>query len=235
MQHLGMEHFFLILETSTKVCSVAIFNGSNLISLCETYAENQHASTLAPLIQQCLENTGIKIAQLSAIGISSGPGSYTGLRVGLATAKGIAFGSKLPLISLDTLQGMAQTVLKLEPLSGYTICPMLDARRMEVYCAFYSSEGQLLSDVSPIILNQEIFQEWKIKGSLLFLGPGADKCSDLILSVEGNKWMKNILPSAGNFGNIISEKFEKKIFENLITFEPAYLKGIVATSPKKMF
>jgi len=235
MQHRGMEHFFLILETSTKVCSVAVFKGSALISLCETYTENQHASTLAPLIQQCLENAGIKISQLSAIGISSGPGSYTGLRVGLATAKGIAFGSDLPLISLDTLQGMAQTALRLAPISGYTVCPMLDARRMEVYCAFYSTEGLLLSDVSPVILNQEMFQEWKTKGSLICLGPGADKCSDLILSVEGNKWMKNILPSAGNFGNIIAEKFEKKIFENLITFEPAYLKGIAATSPKKMF
>lgn len=225
----------LSIETSTTVCSVALHRGQNLVAYLEYRMEKSHSSLLAVLIDEILRNTGVKIPDLEGVAVSAGPGSYTGLRIGVASAKGICYAADKPLLAVSTLQAMALEVQRnCSPLlaENTLLCPMLDARRMEVYCALYNRQMQEVMAVTPKIIDEQAFAE-EIKGhTLLLFGNGSVKCRT-VLQNSAFSYLEGIVPSAKTTGLLAAEKLAAKEFEDLAWFEPFYLKKFQGTKPKK--
>ncbi|MES2690804.1 MAG: tRNA (adenosine(37)-N6)-threonylcarbamoyltransferase complex dimerization subunit type 1 TsaB [Bacteroidota bacterium] len=217
--------FILCIETATPVCSVALFENNTLLSLYEIKDGNTHASALTGLIKQCMDEAKISFSQLDAIAVSKGPGSYTGLRVGIATAKGLCYTSKKPLIAIGTLKSLANIFMLENP--GYTglICPMIDARRMEVYTALYNHELKELSPVEAKIIDSSSYAEELAHSRIAFLGSGSEKCSETITSE--NALFTYAICSSKGMGILAHEKFMAKEFQDLAYFEPDYLKEFV--------
>jgi len=221
------------LETSTKICSVAISNGNKLLALKEEGGEYSHSEKLTVFIQDVLKEAGVELNQIDAIAVSKGPGSYTGLRIGVSVAKGLCYALYKPLIAVDTLQAMARTpFLKAE--RGHLLCPMLDARRMEVYTAIYNQNNEVVEAVNAKIIDEHSFAEQLKNNKIIFFGDGAEKCKAIlskhpnaIFSNEGN-------PSAQYINKIAQEKFDLKQVEDVAYFEPYYLKDFVGTTAKKL-
>ena len=214
----------ICIETATKSCSVALARDSHLVAVKEEVSENySHSEQLTVFIEQLLQQEGLKVSDLDAIAVSSGPGSYTGLRIGVSTAKGLCYASDVPLIAISTLGAMVQAMKDKYPEAQ--LCPMLDARRMEVYCALYSK-----SHASPVvakIIDKYSFKEELEKGPILFFGDGAYKCQDLL--VHANAYFElGVYPSAVNMISLAYEKFQNQDFEDIAYFEPFYLKDFVA-------
>ena len=219
----------LLIETSTSVLSVALSVDGTVA--CERVCEEprKQASLTAPLVKEVLDEAGLSARELDAVCVSSGPGSYTGLRVGVSTAKGVAFGAGIPLLSIGTLDILVSGV------SGegapQFIVPMIDARRMEVYTAVYSAEGKRLTPVEAKVIGPDAFREYLEQGEVLFVGDGALKCRDVIPS--SNARFEEAHPLARHMAAAAQKVFEEGKFENLAYFEPFYLKDFVATVSKK--
>lgn len=222
----------LSLETSAKVCSVAIHDEKKLVATSEIHIEQSHASKLAVLIEEVKNKASIEFKQLSAVAISSGPGSYTGLRIGTSTAKGLCFSLNIPLVSIGSLNLLAFQMKDQNPTRAY-LCPMIDARRMEVYCLIADSDLNIIHPTEAKVIDEESFKEYLDKNKVLFFGDGSDKCKEKITHPHA-EFINGVYPKASQLGLIASDKFRKKEFEDLINFEPHYLKEFMIKQPKSL-
>lgn len=215
----------LCIETATTNCSVALGKEGKLIALKEDYSKNySHAERLHLFIEEILKENGLRASDLSAIAVSKGPGSYTGLRIGVSAAKGLCFSLDIPLISVPTLTSLAWQVPQEE--SDFII-PLLDARRMEVYTAGFTGAKNDIFDTRAEILDENSFSEYLEKGTVTFIGNGVEKFSKLC-SHEHARFKIENLPSAKEMVALSEEKFQKGFFENVAYFEPYYLKDFQA-------
>ncbi|MBR4212417.1 MAG: tRNA (adenosine(37)-N6)-threonylcarbamoyltransferase complex dimerization subunit type 1 TsaB [Bacteroidales bacterium] len=213
----------LLLETSTESCSVALCEGTTLLAKRYTDTPKLQSSLLAPFVDEVLREAGLKAAECDAVAVSEGPGSYTGLRVGVSTAKGICFGAGLPLIAVGTLRVLAEQGRG----EAGIIVPMIDARRMEVYAAVF--DGRTLeerSGVEAVILDENSYREELAKGSVLFIGNGVEKFRPLVTSP--NACFCACYPDAAAMIGPALESWQKKEFKDVAYFEPFYLKEFVA-------
>ena len=223
-----MERIILI-ETSTALCSVALAEDGKVTAYRESSAPKAHASLTAVFVQEVLEERGVKLADCDAICVSKGPGSYTGLRVGVSTAKGLCFGSGKPLVAVGTLDTL---VAQAGDVAGIVI-PMIDARRMEVYSAVFEN-GKQITETTPVIVDETSFAEYLEQGQVLFIGDGAGKCADVIKHPNAQFCQCN--PKASAMLQPAVAAYRAQQFEDAAYFEPFYLKEFVATvSKKKLF
>ena len=217
----------LLIETSTAVLSVALSENGTVVASRECHEPRLQASLTAPLVKEVLDSKGLAVRDCDAICVGKGPGSYTGLRVGVSTAKGLAFGAGLPLIAIGSLDILAQAAID----GNHTVIPMIDARRMEVYTAVFSPAGEQLTPVEAKIIGQDSFADYLEKGPVLFIGDGALKCQDVI--THPNASFKEAWPLASNMAPLAEKAFNEDRFEDLAYFEPFYLKDFVATVSRK--
>lgn len=230
----------LSIETSSPICSVALHQNGQLIAFNESATPQSTASRLAVMIDEVLKNGDCQPKQLQAVVISAGPGSYTGLRIGVATAKGICYALSIPLISVNTLELMAYQVkmkssdITLERgLGGEVLCPMLDARRMEVYCLLMDSNLKLVEPTRAKIIDEKSFEEWLDKSPIYFFGSGADKCKEVITHVNAH-FIWGVSPSASQLGELGEDKWKNLTFDDIATFEPLYLKDFMIKKPNSV-
>ena len=226
-----MAHIILI-ETSTRLCSTALSEDGKIISTREN-ADREHASLTAPFIKEMLDECGLKVNDCDAVCVSTGPGSYTGLRVGASTAKGLCFGAGLPLLgvgSLDTLvwQAIGEGLL---PEGCRHIVPMIDARRMEVYTAEFDTDGNQVAETEAKVIDGDSFATLLASGPVLFIGDGAEKCADVIKSP--NAHFIQTCPKACSMLRPAERLLAEGKFEDTAYFEPFYLKQFVPTVSKK--
>ncbi|MEL6538932.1 MAG: tRNA (adenosine(37)-N6)-threonylcarbamoyltransferase complex dimerization subunit type 1 TsaB [Bacteroidota bacterium] len=223
----------LSIETSTPVCSVALHREGQLVGLNELFLEKTHASHLTLMIEQVLANAKVDRSEISAIAVSEGPGSYTGLRIGASTAKGMAFALGIPIAAVPTLSAMAQTVANTQALS-VGLCPMLDARRMEVYCQLYKPDGKLVWDTQALVVESiSDFEESLDRFSILFFGDGAPKLREVLQTHPNAHLVEGIYPSAKSVGELAWDHYKKEQFVDVAYWEPFYLKEFQAGIPKK--
>ncbi|GAA4448426.1 hypothetical protein GCM10023189_06240 [Nibrella saemangeumensis] len=204
-----------------------------LLGSYELFTERTSSAMLTTLISDVVRHTGHELAQLGAIAVAKGPGSYTGLRIGVSTAKGLCFALEKPLLAVNTLAAMAEQIRAVFP-ANYLLCPMLDARRMEVYCAIADTTGRELLPTTAKIVDEHSFDEWLAEHPVVFFGDGAAKCRAL-LSQHANAIFPDldIRPSARTVGQLAAQAFADNQFEDVATFEPFYLKDFMVTKPKK--
>ncbi|MFV0248328.1 MAG: tRNA (adenosine(37)-N6)-threonylcarbamoyltransferase complex dimerization subunit type 1 TsaB [Tenacibaculum sp.] len=218
----------LNIETATKNCSVCVAENYKLLSIREINNNNySHAEKLHLFIQQVLSEANIQAKELSAVAVSKGPGSYTGLRIGVSSAKGICFACGIPLISTETLHSLAASISITE---GHLI-PVIDARRMEVYVSVYDKNLEQKSKIYAKHINKDSFAELLNKGPAHFVGDGARKCKEVI-SHKNAEFYSNKYPSSKNMIKLSFEKYKNNNFEDVAYFEPFYLKDFVATPEK---
>jgi len=220
----------LSIETSSNGCSVALHSGGGLLSNSELFAERSSAEMLTTLIQNVLFVSKKTFADLDCLAISKGPGSYTGLRIGVSTVKGICFAKEIPLVSVNSLDIM---IAQISEFYEGLICPMLDARRMEVYCKLTDSQGKEYMPTSAKIIDKSAFEEYLKEDKILFFGEGAEKCKTVIDNTNALFLRKQIRPKAAYMGKIAFEKVVSLDFENISDFEPYYLKEFKGTQPTK--
>lgn len=223
----------LHIETATDVCSVALSRGSEIIGLKEEAGGNNHAKNLLPFVDEVLKQSGVSMSEINGVAVSIGPGSYTGLRIGVSTAKGIAYTAGIPVMVVSTLESIAQGAKALwsenasEPVQ---IVPMIDARRMEVFTTRFTYDMQPLEEVSAKIVDENTFAELLSEQKVLFCGNGMPKCRELLSTfpnacfIDAPVSAKNMLPTA-------LKKWQNSDFENVAYFEPFYLKEYVAAKP----
>lgn len=221
----------LQIETATQVCSVAISINGETIALKEQTAQNIHAASLTLFIGDVMNAAGLAYADLDAIAVSKGPGSYTGLRIGVSTAKGLCFALDKPLIAINTLQMMANGFLKKHPNYGGLICPMIDARRMEVFTCVYTNKLNEIEAVNARIIDEKSFI-LELEGHFVtFIGDGAKKCAPVLTHYNAHFSDENF-NTAANMSTLAHKAFEGQAFEDVAYFEPFYLKDFVFTTPK---
>jgi tRNA threonylcarbamoyladenosine biosynthesis protein TsaB len=224
----------LHIETSTNVCSVAVSNQSECIFSVSNTEGMNHAALLSVFIQEAMQHIKALNLKLDAVAVSSGPGSYTGLRIGVSTAKGLCYGLEIPLISVSTLEIL--TVSAMHTIADKELqllfCPMIDARRMEVYSGFYDKNLQSFRSISADIIDETSYAEILENNTVYFFGNGAEKCKQS-LTHENVKFLDNINPSAENMIPLAVKRYNTSQFEDVAYFEPFYLKEFHTTSPKK--
>ncbi len=231
-----MDKYILLIETATDSCSVALTKNSETIAEKYINEPKAHASVIGGYITDILAENGIAMADCSAVAVSKGPGSYTGLRVGVSIAKGLCYGAGKPLISVCTLATIAQLAIDNSLYSGegdFLIIPMIDARRMEVYTANFNSKGEQLTPVEAKILDENSYAAKLAAGPVLFTGNGAEKFKELV-GDNPNAFFAPQTPHATGMRTIASTKFEAGEFEDIAYYEPFYLKDFVAGKPKKL-
>jgi tRNA threonylcarbamoyladenosine biosynthesis protein TsaB len=226
----------LAIETATEVCSVSL--ALNGLCLAESSIDtgNSHASMLHVLVDKILKETGKTTKDLDAIAVSKGPGSYTGLRVGTSTAKGFCYALNIPLIAINSLKNLSSLALvqtELLPEKALLV-PMLDARRLEVYTAVYTQRLETIQKTHALVIDSEAFNNLLENHTLAYFGNGSDKAKQF-LTQKGATYIPNIKLSASGLCNLAEKKFHQNAFEELISFEPLYLKDFVGTTPKKRF
>ncbi|MEZ4803307.1 MAG: tRNA (adenosine(37)-N6)-threonylcarbamoyltransferase complex dimerization subunit type 1 TsaB [Gelidibacter sp.] len=215
--------YILNIETATTNCSVSLSKQGEILVLKEDNNRNySHAESLHLFIDLVLKSADVKPAQLDAIAVSKGPGSYTGLRIGVSAAKGLCYALNIPLISVETLQSLSHQVQTTEGV----IAPMLDARRMEVYSAIFDSQYNRIRSTEAQILNESSFETYLKKGKVHFIGNGVEKAKTLIAHPNAI-FMDGKLPSAGEMGRLSYEKYKKDDIEDVAYFEPYYLKEFI--------
>jgi len=225
----------LNIETSTNVCSVALSEGANCVFKKSNADKINHATLLSVYIDEALQILKSQSKKLDAVAVSSGPGSYTGLRIGVSTAKGLCYGYNIPLVAVNTLEIMFSAASKLAENKENTLfCPMIDARRMEVYTAFFRADGTLYREVSADIISETSYSEILENNTVYFFGNGSDKCKP-VLTHKNALFIGEIVPLAENMIELAVRNFSEKRFEDVAYFEPFYLKEFQATVPKKMF
>lgn len=222
----------LSLETSTQTCSVALHNKGVLLAYQEVLEPRSAASQLAVSIQHVLRAATVKPAELQGIIVAAGPGSYTGLRIGVATAKGMCYALRIPLIAvntLDVLASLGRDQINIMSEEDF-LCPMLDARRMEVYCKVVNYRLQELEPTQAKIIDQQSFMDYLIRGRVYFFGDGASKCRS-IMNHPNSKFLENIVPLASRLGEMGYAKWPSQDFEAVDSFEPFYLKDFLIRKP----
>lgn len=226
----------LNIETATQVCSVGLSNGMEILSIRESHEKNIHAARLTVFCEEVMREAGKTMHDLDAVSVSKGPGSYTGLRIGVSTAKGFCYALDIPLIAVATLQSLALGALRLledspKPPVNTLYCPMIDARRMEVYTALFDQQNNEVRATEALIVDGESFQK-EIKSNVIYyFGDGAEKCRK-VLDHEHMIYLDEIHPSATNQTVLANAKFLSKDFEDLAYFEPYYLKDFIAGKPR---
>lgn len=227
----------ILIETSTSLCSTALIRDEKIVCVRESAEARSQAAMTAPFVKEMLDEAGIGMSDCDAVCVSAGPGSYTGLRVGVSTAKGLCFASGIPLISVNTLELLLNQAISedLIPADCRHVIPMIDARRMEVYAAVFSrdKEGNFTrtEEISPVVVDSDSFRKEREEGTVLFIGDGAGKCSDLLagagcIFIQTNPRAEAMLRPA-------LKAYKEKRFESTAYFEPFYLKQFVATVSKK--
>ena len=214
----------LHIETATDTCSVALSGNGKSIAVEETHNSRSHASLLSVFIENILKQNNFAYADLDAVAVSCGPGSYTGLRIGVATAKGLCFALHKPLIAVNTLHSMAAWNSANKTNPKYFYCPMIDARRMEVYAALFDEKIKLLHPPEAIVVTDALFSDWRKDNKIYFFGDGAEKCTALLKEEDGFMYCKGIFPSAIHMTELAEMKFRNEEFEDVSLFEPVYLK-----------
>lgn len=223
----------LQLETSTKVCSVALSQNGKLMAY-RTHIDEQytHAEKLHVLVQEVMDETGTAFPDLSAVAVSKGPGSYTGLRIGVSSAKGWCYGMQIPLIGISTLEALAHGFIQEhQPFSG-VLCPMIDARRMEVYTAMFDVQGKQLTEVEALIIDANSYHDALEKGPVHCFGDGAPKITEALAHSE--LYITDFLPDARWMTTLAENAIHEKQFEDVAYFQPFYLKSFQATKPRKL-
>jgi tRNA threonylcarbamoyladenosine biosynthesis protein TsaB len=219
----------LLLETATTSCSVALSENGNVIAVKEMNERNIHASHITLFIEDVMNDAGRKFSDLSAVAVSKGPGSYTGLRIGVSTAKGLCYALDIPLISIDTLEAMAHGLLQQQDINAHAfLIPMIDARRMEVYTAIYNSTLSLIEPVSAKIVDASSFEQYS--NELIMFGDGSPKFKELF-SARKNIRFVEFENSAAHLCQLAYEKLLKNETENMAYFEPFYLKDFMISKP----
>jgi len=226
--------YILALETTSNICSVALYQEDQLLGISELQIEKSHSSHITILIEQLLHNCQVSFSQLAAVTISGGPGSYTGLRIGSSTAKGLCFSLNIPLIEVSTLQALASEAIMYTPQpQDLLFCPMIDARRLEVYTCILNNTLDEIMPVAPLILEAASFQDTLVDNKVLFFGSGAAKFSELIVNSTNASFVHNVKPTAKYMGKLALDKYNKGAFEDVAYYEPFYLKEVYITKSNK--
>ena len=224
----------LCLETATPVCSVALNEGCCTLSLRETEGQNAHSEKITNFIREVMETTGVDYRQLDAVAVSKGPGSYTGLRIGVSTAKGVCYAADLPLMAIDTLEAMAYGMK--EKLGGQLsendlLIPMIDARRMEVYAAIFDAELNKIEDTAALVIDEHSYENLRKDHRLWLFGDGAPKLGKLFEGQANIHVIDGFKPSA-TFMRLLADKaLRERDFVDVAYFEPFYLKDFIAGKP----
>lgn len=223
----------LCLETATTLCSVALCDRNGVVASRESDDLKSHASLLTVFIGEVLSEAGLTAYDLDAISVSKGPGSYTGLRIGVSAAKGLAFATSRPLVGLETTLSMYNGMRESMAANKNSLfCPVLDARRMEIYYAVYDSEGKIVKDISAEVINENSFADLRAGNEIILFGPGALKLKD-ILKRPGIKFHDDFRMSAAHQVKPAFASLDSGNTEDVAYFEPLYLKDFIATIPKK--
>ena len=227
----------LCIETGTDICSVGIARDGELMSLRESDQGRDHAKQVAVFVDELLRETGVKPDELDAVAVGMGPGSYTGLRIGVSFAKGLCYGLNIPLLAVGSLEALTDVAIKdyeagiiqVEGWDEAFLCPMVDARRMEVYTQIFNSRCEAQSEVSAEIITEDSFSQWRAKGNLVIFGNGAAKCQEMLPDAI----YIDVAPSARGLTRIAHQLFEAGKTEDIAYFEPFYLKDFVVIPSKK--
>ena len=229
----------LSIETGTDICSVALANDGELMALRESDEGRDHAKKVALFVDELLRETGVQPSDIDAIAVGKGPGSYTGLRIGVSFAKGMCYALNIPLIAIGSLDALAEVAredfeagildIEEEDWTKAKLCPMVDARRMEVYAQVFDVEGRAQSDVVAEVVTEESFNEWRSKGKFVIFGNGAKKCAEMLPDAI----IEDVVPSARGIVRLAEEAFNAGKFEDLAYFEPFYLKDFIVIPSKK--
>ena len=218
----------LLLETATAVCSVALARDGEVLAELHSDQPNAHSSQLSLFVEQLFEQCHMSMSQLDAVCVSSGPGSYTGLRIGVSSAKGICYALSIPLLSVPTLQGMAAQYYMQHPDYQGMVCPMIDARRMECYTAIYASPTLALKEVDADIITPNIYDEYLNRGPVTFLGDGAEKTRALLGGHPNARYATDFRISSTGMLPTAMQRLQAGQVEDVAYFEPFYLKDFVA-------
>lgn len=229
----------LSIETGTDICSVALANDGELMALRESDEGRDHAKKVALFVDELLRETGVQPSDIDAIAVGKGPGSYTGLRIGVSFAKGMCYALGIPLIAIGSLDALTEVaredfeagILDVEEgdWTQVKLCPMVDARRMEVYAQVFDVEGKPESDVVAEVVTEDSFKEWRAKGKFVIFGNGAKKCAEVLPDAI----IESVVPSARGIVRLAEEAFNAGKFEDLAYFEPFYLKDFIVIPSKK--
>lgn len=218
----------LHIETATDTCSVALTDNGNIIGIKEAIRTRSHVSELAVFINELLKENNLTVKNIDAVAVSKGPGSYTGLRIGVASAKGICYAANKPLISINTLQSMCASFIQNNPFSeGDLFCPMIDARRMEVYCALFNAQLNFVEPTAAVILENDFLQKHLHKNKIYFFGDGAEKLKPLLANNNNAVFIDDFFPTSKGMIALAEKKYANNDFENTAYFEPFYLKDFV--------
>jgi len=224
----------LNIETATRVCSVGVSIDGKLIALKESHTKNSHDEQITLFVEEVLNKSGITTKELDAVAVSKGPGSYTGLRIGVSTAKGLCYGLDIPLIGINTLEAMANGMINLinktdnPTTSDALICPMIDARRMEVYSSVFSLKLKIIEETMAKIIDSSSYGNFLKDNNVYFAGDGAEKCKQSLSHNQNAIFLDDFHPSASYLCNLANDKFNNDDFDNSAYFEPYYLKDFVA-------
>ncbi len=222
--------FILNIETATKNCSVSLSDNNKIIAIKELNdGQYSHAEKLHVFIEDILKETDKSVQDLDAIAVSKGPGSFTGLRIGVSAAKGFCYALDIPLIAVSTLASLAHTITVEKDA---VIVPMLDARRMEVYSAVFDSAYHEIREIRAEVIDEHSFLEFLEKGKVYFLGDGAEKCKSMIQH-KNAIFLEGYFPSSSQMPIIAYPKYKISDIENVAYFEPFYLKDFLITPSKK--
>ena len=224
----------LCLETATSVCSVALNSECCTLAMRETEVQNAHSEKITNFIREVMETAGISYKQLDAVAVSQGPGSYTGLRIGVSTAKGICYAADLPLMAIDTLAAMAHGMkekLGGQIEAGDLLIPMIDARRMEVYASVFDANLNKINDTAAMVINEDSFEDLRKDHRLWFFGDGAPKLNKLFDSQQNIIIIDDFKPSAAYMRVLAEQALQKQQFVDVAYFEPFYLKDFIAGKP----
>ncbi|MEQ8425316.1 MAG: tRNA (adenosine(37)-N6)-threonylcarbamoyltransferase complex dimerization subunit type 1 TsaB [Cyclobacteriaceae bacterium] len=222
----------LSLETASSACSVALHSDGVLKDSSHLFIHQSASSKLAVMVDELLKRCDLLPKDLDAVAVSAGPGSYTGLRIGVASAKGLCFALNIPLIAVNTLESMVRQVAN-QFSEEILFCPMLDARRMEVYCLLSDKNGKQLEPTQAKVIDESSFADVLTKNKTIFFGNGAAKCQEAIKHPNAI-FKADVNPSAIDIGVLAYEKARERKFENLADFEPYYLKDFLIKKPKSV-
>jgi tRNA threonylcarbamoyladenosine biosynthesis protein TsaB len=218
----------LNIDTATEVASVAVSLNGDSLAFAENHQQREHASFIHIAVDQVLKEAGLALTEIDAFGVTSGPGSYTGLRVGMATAKGFCYAFGKPLVTINTLEVMAQAGLEaMKPTENTLLGPMIDARRMEVFTALYDRNLKTVLPPQAMILDQESFNNQLAEKKILFFGSGSAKFK--AIKVSENAIFEEVQHTAKNLARLANEAFQKKIFADVSYSEPNYFKEFYST------
>lgn len=227
----------LCIETGTDICSVGLARDGEIVSLRESDEGRDHASKVGVFVDELFRQTGITPDEIDAVAVGKGPGSYTGLRIGVSFAKGLCYGTGKPLIavgSLDALMEVAREdyeagIIDVPDWGTAKLCPMVDARRMEVYAQIFDTEGNPLTEVAAEVVDDHSFAVWRKEGRLVIFGNGAVKCAEVLPDVT----FVDVVPSVRGMAPLAQKAFDRGEFADVAYFEPFYLKDFVVTTGKK--